>query len=132
MIMTREETSMRLRELRLEAGFSQKAVAEALCCSRSTYSYLEMGVTDLKADVLQRLAAIYQLPFDAFFMAAGTKYTRENRSKRQKHDPAERVGDLSEEEKGLIAVLRVQEDAHPESGLIGRLTEQARGEERAE
>ncbi len=132
MIMTGEELSKRLRELRLEVGFSQQAVAEALCCSRSTYSYLEMGATELKADVLQRLAAIYQLPFDAFFMAAGTKYTRENRSPRRQCDPAEKVGDLSDEEKRLIAVLRVQKKAHPESGLIGRLTEQAREEESVE
>ncbi len=131
MVLTREELCERLRELRLEAGFSQRAVAEALCCSRSTYSYLEMGVTELKADVLQKLAAIYQLPFDAFFMTAGTKYTRNNRSKCRQRDPAEKIGDLSEEEKTLIAALRVQKNTRPEGGMIGKASERTQKEEDA-
>lgn len=125
MILTREELSERLRELRLKAGFSQQAVADALRCSRSTYSYIELGVTELRADVLQKLAVIYQLPFDSFFVAAGSN-TRDNRPKRRQGDPAKAVGDLSEDEKRLIAVLRVQKNAHPERRLIGELIEQAR------
>ncbi len=38
MILTGNEIGQRLRELRFKSGFTQEAVAKALCYTRSTYA----------------------------------------------------------------------------------------------
>ncbi len=126
MILTEKEMGNRLRELRLKSGFSQGAVAEALCCSRSAYSYLEKGSTALKVDTLQRLAAIFQIPVDDFFAEAGVKATGRKRMRSRPRQPPEGIGDLSHNEKKLIAVLRVQNGRDPKRGLTEEFTKMAR------
>lgn len=128
MILTGNKIGQRLRELRFKSGFTQEAVAKALCYTRSTYAYIEEGSTNLKVDVLQKLAALYQIPLEAFFITAETDLGDRKRMRNRPSNPAEKISDLSDEEKVLIAVLRVQKGINPEGGLTRELTEIAKGQ----
>ena len=55
---------MRLKELRLERGLSQKDVADALACSITVYSRYETGSREPSIDVLVRLADFYGVTLD--------------------------------------------------------------------
>lgn len=128
-MLTGKELGHRLRELRLEAGYTQGAVAEALGCSRSAYTYLEDGKTELRVEVLQKLAAIYQISADSFLTVDSSLSANQKRMRGKPKDPAEKIGDLKQEEMSLIALLRVKEAQDPQCGLTEELTGilQARG-----
>lgn len=114
MYVTPDEMAKRLRELRLKAGFSQSSVAKALPCSRSCYSYIESGSSRLYTDTLLKLAAIFQIPVEEFFKSPGTEDGKKHRTKRLRRLPAEKISGLSEKEKELITVLRVQKERNPD------------------
>ncbi len=61
----------KIRLLRLKAGFSQKEVADALYCARSTYSYKENGVISFSLNELLSLSKLFgfspKLYFDPEF-----------------------------------------------------------------
>lgn len=127
MFLTQKEFGQRLRELRCAAAMTQEAVGAALNYSRSTYSYMEEGSVSLKADVIQRLAAVFRVPVSAFFTLEETEYKNRRRTRNHPSPSAEKIGDLSREEKTLIAVLRVRQETEPE--LVKQLIETAQGKE---
>ena len=53
-----------LKELRKEAGYSQKQIAEKLCISQQTYSDYENGKTEPTTDTLIRISKIYNVSLD--------------------------------------------------------------------
>ena len=57
----------RLRELRLQVGYSQKNVADLLNVNRSTYTYYETGKTTPDPMTLNRIAKIFGVPLAEFF-----------------------------------------------------------------
>ena len=63
-------TNYRLKELRLEYHLSQKEVAKALNITQQHYSNLEKGTTDLKAEHLLALSALYRINID--YIVRGT------------------------------------------------------------
>ena len=54
----------RIRDLREDADMYQKELAELLHCSQQTYSDYECGKPDIPADVLIKLAEIYDTTTD--------------------------------------------------------------------
>lgn len=64
----REQISVALRTLRINAGLKQEAVAKYLQVSRSTYSYYELGVTTPDVTTLYLLSQFYGVPVDVFFV----------------------------------------------------------------
>lgn len=54
----------RIRDLREDADMYQKELAELLHCSQQTYSDYECGKLDIPADVLIKLAEIYDTTTD--------------------------------------------------------------------
>ncbi|MCM1042591.1 MAG: helix-turn-helix domain-containing protein [Corallococcus sp.] len=54
----------RLRELRVEFGYSQKKIAELLMVKQNTYSQYENGVRDLPIEFLISLSKIYSVSTD--------------------------------------------------------------------
>ena len=55
---------MRLKELRLEKGLTQKAVAEVIGCSASTYPKYEREEREPDRFILWRLADFYKVTVD--------------------------------------------------------------------
>lgn len=58
---------IRLKELRLEYGYSQKYVAEQLNISRQAISKWENGRSYPDIDNLRLLSALYDVSLDSFF-----------------------------------------------------------------
>ncbi len=56
--------SERIRNLRIDRGFTQKQVAEFLHIKQNTYSQYEIGVLNYPLDVVIRLAQFYDVSVD--------------------------------------------------------------------
>ncbi len=54
----------RIRNLRIDRGFTQKQVAEFLHIKQNTYSQYEIGVLNYPLDVVIRLAQFYDVSVD--------------------------------------------------------------------
>lgn len=97
-----------LRRLRLACGFTQSNIAAVLGISRPTYSYYEIGKTTPDMETLAKLANIYGVSFEQLTMPEEQPDVGPHKM-RAYHHPSERpqtIGDLTEEEKVLIARLR--------------------------
>ncbi len=55
---------LRLRELRLRAGLTQREVAQYLRCDRSLYGKYERGQRNIPVALALRLIALYHVNFD--------------------------------------------------------------------
>ncbi len=104
------DLAIMLRQLRLDCGFTQKAVAKGLQVERSTYSNYELGKTSPGLDSLRVLARIYAIPLEAFLYPEEYRTleaARQRPPKKVKLAPA-RIGELSSKERELIAKLRAK------------------------
>lgn len=104
----------RLRELRLDFGFTQGDVAKSLNVSRSTYTYYELGTTRPDPSVLGRLSLLYNVPVEIFFrpdldmntFLSDSGSGKRRRTTRSTAPDLKKVGDLSPAERSLILLLR--------------------------
>ena len=100
----------RLRQARLRAGFSQQNIADALNVNRATYTYYENGKTSPDPVTLGKIARICGAPIEFFFEEEpGTPVgmlTDRERCPKKIRPNADRIGDLSADEKTLIALIR--------------------------
>ena len=55
---------LRLKELRLENGYTQSFIAEHLNIKQNTYSQYEMSVREIPSESLCKLAALYDTSVD--------------------------------------------------------------------
>ena len=97
-----------LRSLRLACGYTQQDVARALGVVRSTYSYYETGKTQPDVETLTRISQMFGVTLDQLVLPGEQPPVSPPR-RRAKHRPAadpQTIGDLTEEEKVLIARLR--------------------------
>ena len=95
----------RLRQARLQAGYSQQNIADALNVNRATYTYYETGKTSPDPITLGRIARICGAPIEFFFE---DENDRERCPKKPFPDPS-KIGELTAEEKKLIALLRASQ-----------------------
>ena len=102
----------RLRELRLQVGYSQKNVADLLNVNRSTYTYYETGKTTPDPMTLNRIAKIFGVPLAEFFpeeptvaMLRDSDEGPKRSPKKTRPDPT-RIGELTSSERDVIAFLR--------------------------
>lgn len=107
--------AQRLREFRLQAGFSQQNVADVLNISRSTYTYYETGKTTPDPTTLYRIAKVFGVPIEEFFpeeSSSGSQYAILSDSQHKRRVPKtvasdpKKVSELSSEEKLVIAMMR--------------------------
>ena len=54
----------RVRELREDNNFTQKAIAKILNCSQQVYSNYELGQRDIPTDILIKLSKFYNTSVD--------------------------------------------------------------------
>ena len=105
--------AVKLRQFRLKAGFTQQNIAEILNISRSAYTYYETGKTSPDAATLNRIARIYDISIEDFFLDQPVdsspnilKSPEPKRAPKKARPDPQRVGELSSEEKAIIAFLR--------------------------
>ena len=68
---TNDFLAERLRQARLQAGYSQQNVADALNVNRATYTYYETGKTTPSVVDLYVLARLYNKQMEDFFQKNG-------------------------------------------------------------
>ena len=113
----------RLRQARLQAGYSQQNIADALNVNRATYTYYETGKTSPDPITLGRIARICGAPIEFFFEDENDSFTplyftdRERCPKKPFPDPS-KIGELTAEEKKLIALLRASQKVSAEGKEI--------------
>ena len=110
---TNDFLAERLRQARLQAGYSQQHVAGALNVNRATYTYYETGKTSPDPVTLGKIARICGAPISFFYPDEDEDEPlfltdRERCPKKPLVNP-DRVGELSADEKKLIAVLRANQ-----------------------
>ena len=66
-----EETSKRIRALRLRQGYTQEEAAERVGVERSYYSRMERGIKGCSVDVLARTAQVYGVSLDYLVLGPG-------------------------------------------------------------
>lgn len=110
-----EETYMHnlqrmLRSIRMACGFTQDDIAATLCINRTTYTNYETGKASPDFITLVKLGMIFQIPPESFLYP--DEYTSlQTTQQRVRHMPVEdpqKLGDLSEEEKRMIATHRLK------------------------
>ncbi len=98
-----------LRTLRLKAGYTQQNIADALNINRSTYTYYETGKTTPDIHTLKALAQILNVPVNNFLedeMLSMFSDSTNRRPRRLVQRDPEKIGDLTSQEKTVIAILR--------------------------
>ena len=99
-----------LKKVRLLCGYSHADVANALGVSRPTYTYYERGKIVPDVVTLMALARIYGVPPECFLHPeefTDLETARQRPSRRQTAVDPRRLGDLSPEERKLIAKYRL-------------------------
>lgn len=109
-----------IRELRIGSGMTQEAVAEALCCCRSTYTYLEAGKTKPDLATVRQLSDVFGVPLEVFFYPE--KYSGSKPPAKSRVNPGAAPGmnirvELSREEQALISLLRAYDGLNTEKLL---------------
>lgn len=97
-----------LRRLRLTCGYTQDTVAAVLGVSRPTYTYYELGQTTPSMESITKIADMYGVSLEQLLLPEEMPDITPS-GQRAKHRPAadpQTIGDLTEEEKVLIARLR--------------------------
>lgn len=99
-----------LKKIRLLCGYSHADVATALGVSRPTYTYYERGKIVPDVVTLIALARIYGMPPECFLHPeefTDLDTSRQRASRTVLVDP-QKIGDLSPEERRLVAEYRLK------------------------
>lgn len=92
---------LKIREFRLQAGFTQERLADELGITFQQVQKYEKGVTKVNLTKLQQLSDILKVPISSFF-----------------HDNTHSAFQLSEEEKTLLQAFRkIKSEEHRNSLL---------------
>ena len=105
-----ENLRVMLRTVRLKCGYSDDDIAAMLGVSRSAYTYYESGKTKPDVVTLVALARIYGIPPECFLHPeefTDLSTARQRASKKVTVNP-KRVGELSSDERQLIAEYRLR------------------------
>lgn len=57
----------KIKELRIEKGFSQAALAKKIGASQKAVDYWEAGINEPKLSYIMSLVEVFELSFDEFF-----------------------------------------------------------------
>ena len=101
-----------LRSVRMACGYSQDDIAAMLCVNRATYTNYETGKIIPNLVTILELGRIFQIPPESFLHPdefVDLKTCRQRVSTMPSADP-QKVGDLSREEKRMVAEHRMKED----------------------
>ena len=103
---TNDFLAERLRQARLQAGYSQQNVADALNVNRATYTYYETGKTTPSISVLKLLAKIYNVSLMELLMDESEAGQLRDSSRSDSFDHIKYIYDLSADERLLVGIFR--------------------------
>lgn len=110
-----KKIAIKIKELRLQKGYSADYVASNLKISRTAYSQLENGKVEITFNRVEAIAEILQIPFTAFIPQAGSSIV-------VNHDQSTGfVGNQINNYADEKFVKQVQEAVKTLQDLIGRL-----------
>ena len=78
--INQKATREKMRQLRLEKGFTQDEIAELIEGSRTTYCSMEKGTKELNEKYLMRLAQAYNIEFEELCIYAESEYDKLERT----------------------------------------------------
>lgn len=113
----KENLSKMLRAVRLACGYTQASVAAALGVTRSAYTCYETGKTCPDLDALRILASVFGIPPESFlYPERWLAPSPRARAPKKSHPNPNAIGQLTPEEKALIACRRARkkDEGRPE------------------
>ena len=67
-VLNNAQIGLKIREFRLQAGFTQERLAEELGITFQQVQKYERGVTKVNLEKIQQLAVVLRIPISAFFL----------------------------------------------------------------
>ena len=101
----RPHLASRLRNLRIAHGYSQMDIAKALGVDRTAIAKYESGVAKPRVKSLERLAVLYNLPFNDL-VKGGTEVVNIRPTKKVRG--VESISGVTPDERALIVLLRMK------------------------
>ena len=84
----------RIRQLRIQGGYTQEKLAGALNIDRSLLSHIEAGKRGCSVDLLIQLSSFFDVSLDLLVLGKEKTVSGENLSKQLKLDITELIGHL--------------------------------------
>ncbi len=118
--MKNQKFSLLLRRYRLNSGFTQRQVADALHVERSTYAYYETGVTKPSAEFIIEISKIFNVDYNEFMKAIADKDFNESEDGNgfttlfEKEVDREKISTLARDEQNLIIAYRLMKSEQKE------------------
>ncbi len=100
-----------LKNLRKKYNFTQDFVASQLNLSRSTYTYYETGKTEPNLKSLGILSKLYNVDLETFLMDQKSFNLADSNTSKKNKSLQVGINALTPEERKLIALFRVSDDA---------------------
>ncbi len=118
----------RLKAARKACQLTQQQVADILGIDRSTYAYYELGTSNPSLENLVSLAAVFNTDIEWFIGSDIKKeawHSPENELSLKLHIKERHIGDLSKDERKLVALFRLAEKNGKQKDLIDILSKAA-------
>ncbi len=103
-----EQLRSMIRQIRLDQGFTQRNMAEALGITRSAYTYYETGHIKLDIYTIVLISKIFSVSMEIFVSPQdymGVQNGRQRAPTKIVDNPSS-IDELTSEEKGVIAKMR--------------------------
>ncbi len=118
----------KLRELRVNSGYTQQQVADVLDCSRSTYTYYETGKTSPDLPTLILLAKIFNVSIaELLEEEKSPTMVRDSGRSQPRKKAVTHIYDLNPDELSLISYYRVLSEKEKEE-ILAHARDLRRGE----
>ena len=108
----------RLKNIRLQNGFTQNDIADMLGICRSTYTYYETGKSKPSVETLFTLSRFYKIPMEYFLDEASAAESCCNKWPAKKVEGIEKIRGLSQDERRVIAIIRYRGSEFAEKLLM--------------
>lgn len=89
-----KQSGERIRQFRIQGGYTQEKLAGALNIDRSLLSHIEAGKSGCSVDLLIQLSSFFDVSLDLLVLGKEKTVSGENLSKQLKLDITELIGHL--------------------------------------
>ena len=127
-IQSKMQLPEKLRELRVNSGYTQQQVADVLDCSRSTYTYYETGKSSPDLPTLVMLAKIFNVSIaELLEEEKSSTMVRDSGRSLPRKKTVNHIYDLNPDELSLISYYRVLSEKEKEE-ILAHVRELRHGE----
>ena len=127
-IQSKMQLPEKLRELRVNSGYTQQQVADVLDCSRSTYTYYETGKSSPDLPTLVMLAKIFNVSIaELLEEEKSSTMVRDSGRALPRKKTVSHIYDLNPDELSLISYYRVLSEKEKEE-ILAHVRELRHGE----